>query len=83
MVHLTARQVSTASEDLKLCIDTLFSEDVSDTGSKPQNLWSLHFNLTEYGSAYENKPSNVYFASGPDSSIDVDDHVHQVDCFQV
>lgn len=78
VVHLITPQVSTAVEDLKEVIQTLFHGCSKSDVPKPNILWSLHFNMKEYQSSSNGSPSNVYYGSGPNSSIDIDDYVTQV-----
>lgn len=68
------RQVTSAEEDLKEAIDTLFYSG----NDRPKILWSLHFTTNEYDNRADNLPSNVYLCSGPNSMLDCDDYVIEV-----
>ena len=78
VVHLITRQTTTAIEDLRKIIDSLFYSDQNADERKPKIIWSLHFNVNEYDSPADKLPSNVYSSLGPNLSIDFDDHVVHV-----
>ena len=81
VVHLITRRVTTAVEDLREVIEAFFNAvefNKNETSNKPQIIWSLHFNINEYDCTAGMLPSNVYSSPGPNSSIDFDDYVIQV-----
>ena len=70
----------TAVEDLSHVISALFSCNPEET-SRPNILWSLQFNLCEFATEDCTSPANIYYGSGPNSEIDFDSYIIEVELF--
>lgn len=67
-------QITTAENDLKEAIDTLFPPGQDN----PQILWSLYFTVNEFRNKAGSLPLNVYSCVGPNVGLDCDYYVDQV-----
>lgn len=75
MVHITCDQISTPENDLKQCIENLFTFNKDE--DKPQILFSTYFSLptNEVNEDLRKNVANIdnlFLCPGPDCSLDYD-----------